>query len=68
MENKLFHIYKDGVQIWPIGVIRTRRWKGFGVGFFKGRGEDLIVGMGVMFSIQIIQINWKAHKGQGVGE
>lgn len=58
---KYFHVYRDGVQIWPIGIICIKRIRGFGFGFSKKRGSDVLIGVGILFTVHIIQINWKMY-------
>ena len=57
--SKYFHVYRDGVQIWPIGIICIRRILGFGFGISKERGSDVIIGIGILFTVHLIKINWK---------
>jgi hypothetical protein len=65
-KNKLFCIYRDGIQVWPVGIICGRRIRGFGFGVWKSRGSDFCIGIGAIFSFHIIHINWKAlRKGAG---
>jgi hypothetical protein len=59
MKNKLFHIYRDGVQVWPIGIICPRRQRGIGFGIWKNRGSDITIAIGVILSFHLIKINWK---------
>jgi len=61
-KNKYLHLYRDGLQVWPIGIICLRRIKGFGFGFSKERGSDVLIGIGILFTVHIIQVNWKVCK------
>lgn len=59
-----FHIYRDGIKIWPIGIITVNRIKGFGIGFWKERMGDLYIGLGFIFRLHIIQVNWKVVRSK----
>lgn len=58
---KYFHVYRDGIKIFPIGIICITRLRGFGFGIWKYKyKEDLHIGLGWIFNIHIIHVNWKA--------
>lgn len=59
MKKNLFWIYRDGIQIWPIGIICPRRHRGIGLGIWKERGSDITIAIGAIFSFHLIHINWK---------
>jgi hypothetical protein len=61
---KYFHVYRGGVQIWPIGIIYIKRISGFGFGFSKERGSDVLIGIGILFTVRIIKINWKVLRSR----
>lgn len=59
MKNKLFCVYRDGIQIWPIGIICPRRHRGIGFGIWRERGSNITIAIGAIFSFYVIRINWK---------
>ena len=59
---KYFKIYRDGFMAWPVGIISFRKYKGFGLGVWHKKNDNLHIAIGLIFSFSVQHINWKVYR------